>query len=61
MVEQQRHMANKDVKIRISQENPADMGRILASSFAGSAIEYYDFLLYPTAAAVVFPRVFFQI
>ena len=35
------------------------MRRILASSFFGSAIEFYDFLLYATAAAVVFPTVFF--
>ncbi|MER8073426.1 MFS transporter [Streptomyces sp. NPDC094034] len=35
------------------------MRRILASSFFGSAIEFYDFLLFATAAAVVFPTVFF--
>ncbi|GAA5133615.1 MFS transporter [Pseudonocardia adelaidensis] len=35
------------------------MRRILASSFIGSAIEFYDFMLYATAAAVVFSEVFF--
>lgn len=35
------------------------MSRVLASSFLGSTIEFYDFLLYATASAVVFPRVFF--
>ena len=36
-----------------------DMRRILASSFIGSAIEYYDFMLYATAASLVFNKVFF--
>jgi MFS family permease len=33
--------------------------RAVASSFIGSVIEYYDFLLYATASAVVFNKVFF--
>ncbi|GGR46343.1 MFS family permease [Nocardioides luteus] len=36
------------------------MGKIVASSFTGSLIEYYDFLLYSTASAVVFNEVFFS-
>jgi MFS family permease len=39
--------------------NTRDMRRILASSFMGSAIEYYDFILYATAASIVFNKVFF--
>ncbi|MFC9934721.1 MFS transporter [Glutamicibacter sp. NPDC127525] len=39
--------------------NTKDMRRILASSFIGSAIEYYDFILYATAASIVFSQVFF--
>lgn len=39
--------------------NTKHMRRILASSFIGSAIEYYDFLLYATAAAIVFSKIFF--
>ncbi|WP_308282658.1 MFS transporter [Pseudonocardia nigra] len=39
--------------------NTGDMRRILASSFIGSAIEYYDFILYATAASIVFSTVFF--
>ncbi|QEE61971.1 MHS family MFS transporter [Salinibacterium sp. dk2585] len=35
------------------------MRRILASSFIGSTIEFYDFLIYVTASAVVFSRLFF--
>jgi MFS family permease len=34
--------------------------RAVLSSFIGTVIEYYDFLLYATASAVVFNRVFFS-
>ncbi|WP_204358867.1 MFS transporter [Streptosporangium sp. 'caverna'] len=36
------------------------MRRILLSSFSGSVIEFYDFVLYVISAAVVFPHVFFN-
>lgn len=39
--------------------NEPEMRRILTSSFVGTAIEYYDFILYATAASVVFNQVFF--
>jgi MFS family permease len=32
---------------------------VIMSSYLGSTIEFYDFLLYATAAAVAFPKVFF--
>src|SRR6185312_8953757 len=39
--------------------NTPQMRRILSSSFMGSAIEFYDFILYATAASLVFNKVFF--
>jgi MFS family permease len=38
----------------------ADYRRVLFSSYLGTTVEFYDFLLYGTAAAVVFPAVFFS-
>jgi metabolite-proton symporter len=35
------------------------MRRVAAACLVGSAIEFYDFLIYGTAAALVFPAVFF--
>ena len=36
-----------------------EMKRILASSFIGSAIEFYDFMLYATASSIVFAQLYF--
>ena len=38
---------------------PPSVARVVAASFIGTAIEWYDFFLYGTAAALVFPQLFF--
>jgi metabolite-proton symporter len=38
--------------------NPA--GRVIVASLVGTAIEFFDFYIYATAAALVFPLVFFS-
>jgi metabolite-proton symporter len=38
---------------------PMPIGRVVLASFIGTSIEWYDFFLYGTAAAVVFNQLFF--
>ncbi|OBG88494.1 MFS transporter [Mycobacterium sp. E802] len=38
---------------------PNPMRRVAFASFVGTAIEFYDFYIYGTAAALVFPKIFF--
>ncbi|RZL84535.1 MAG: MFS transporter [Rhodococcus sp. (in: high G+C Gram-positive bacteria)] len=42
------------------KERDKEVRRVVASSYFGSMLEYYDFLLYGTAAALVFGPVFFS-
>jgi MFS family permease len=39
--------------------SPNSPGRILLASLAGTAIEFFDFYIYATAAVLVFPKLFF--
>jgi MFS family permease len=40
-------------------EQQQNMRRVALTSLAGTSIEWYDFFLYGTAAAVIFPKAFF--
>lgn len=41
-------------------KDPKEIRRVITSSFIGSTIEFYDFILYATAASIVFGPVFFS-
>jgi len=41
------------------QNQQANMRKVAMTSLAGTSIEWYDFFLYGTAAAIIFPKAFF--
>ena len=46
-------------KVSDAAVTPASPRRILTASLVGTAVEFYDFYIYATAAALVFPALFF--
>ena len=48
-----------DTLITVNRDHRPNIGRVLVSSVVGTAIEWYDFFLYATAAALVFGKLFF--
>ncbi len=40
--------------------NPRDMRKIVFAAFLGTALEWYDFFLYGTAASIVFAKLYFD-
>src|SRR3954467_122564 len=43
----------------VTGAKPLSMTRIVPTALAASSIEWYDFFIYGTAAALVFPKLFF--
>ena len=43
----------------MSEPTKAGVARVVLAGFVGTAVEWYDFFLYGTAAALVFNRLFF--
>ena len=49
----------ENVDVDLVPDSPASLRRIVWSSVIGTAVEWYDFLIYGTATALVFNKIFF--
>ena len=52
-------MTSESEKPPTPETDPAAVRRVVIASFMGTMIEWYDFFLYGTAAALVFDKLFF--
>lgn len=53
-------MASNSTPTSTKEAKPLNSpGRVIAASMAGTTVEFYDFYVYATAAALVFPKLFF--
>ena len=50
---------NADAQASSIEASPMSVGRIVLASLVGTTIEFYDFYIYGTAAALVFNKLFF--
>lgn len=53
-------MSSSPTNPTATRSTPREVRRVAFSGFIGNLIEYYDFLLYGSAAALVFSRLFFS-
>ena len=54
-----KNIRDKTMSDTTGQDQQQNMRRVAMTSLAGTSIEWYDFFLYGTAAAVIFPKAFF--